>query len=301
MGELECGNLQAIGVEAEAMNPVNHKNDEDEEDDCESHVDGVDPGLVDSSDDEDEVRPQRKKYELADDDYDQMIRTQWEEHLKAMRPGLARSKGWGGQYWRRWLDSVILESGDDHDDREQSLESVVELPPSAEDDRHVRPALSAEEQQGGRAESKLDLSREGPALESEAKVKSEVVEKSASKIREAAAEQVRQRKTAGRESSHAIGNVEYGEEVEDEIRRQRHNDQVSKILCKLWESGAGRRAILTAIAEKQGILDPNEIEKLQMGKSSTKLQVPLRFRETLQDIGLGDVLAPVHILEFAEL
>ena len=64
------------GVEAEAMNPENHKNGEDEEDDCESHVDGVDPGLVDSSDDEDEVRPQRRKDESADDDYDRMIRTQ---------------------------------------------------------------------------------------------------------------------------------------------------------------------------------------------------------------------------------
>ena len=71
-------------------------------------------------------------------------------------------------------------------------------------------------------------------------------------------------------------------------------------MCKLGESGAGRRAILTAIAEKQGILDPAEIEKLQTGKSNTKLHVPAGLRETMQDIGLGDVLAPVHILEFAE-
>ena len=114
-----------------------------------------------------------------------------------MRPGLARSKGWGGQYWKRWLDSVILESGDGHDDREQSLESVVELPPSADDDRHARPAPSDEEEQGGRAESKLDLSREGPALKKEVKEESGAAEKSASQIRAAAVELVRQQKTAG--------------------------------------------------------------------------------------------------------
>jgi hypothetical protein len=57
---------------------------------------------------------------------------------------------------------------------------------------------------------------------------------------------------------------------------------------------------LKAVAEKQGVLDDDELELLYSGKSEKKLNVPADLRSTLQDLGLGDCLAPVHILTAIE-
>ena len=68
----------------------------------------------------------------------------------------------------------------------------------------------------------------------------------------------------------------------------------------LGQSGAGRRAILRAVAEKQGITEEDDLEDLYSGKSGRKLDVPHEFRSALQDAGLGDCLAPMNILTAVE-
>ena len=68
----------------------------------------------------------------------------------------------------------------------------------------------------------------------------------------------------------------------------------------LGESGAGRRAILTAVAERQGITDDNDIVEMLKGTSKLKLQAPPGLREALQKIGLGGSLAPVNLITLSE-
>ena len=59
-------------------------------------------------------------------------------------------------------------------------------------------------------------------------------------------------------SCYAFGNADTasgaGEAAEE------HNDQVARIINMLGESGAGRRAVLRAIAQRQGIDDDDEID-----------------------------------------
>ena len=75
---------------------------------------------------------------------------------------------------------------------------------------------------------------------------------------------------------------------------ENHNAQVSKLLCMLGATGAGRRAVIDAIAKVQGIDDGSELEKLYDGTSTVKLQVPSALRGTLTDIGLGNLLQPIN-------
>ena len=53
-----------------------------------------------------------------------------------------------------------------------------------------------------------------------------------------------------------------------------HNAQVARPINAPGESGAGRRAILNAVAERQGGHTPNELERPHEGKSEVKLKVP---------------------------
>ena len=76
------------------------------------------------------------------------------------------------------------------------------------------------------------------------------------------------------------------------------NDQVLKIINVLGNHGAGRRAVLKAVASRQGIVSEDELDLLYSGKSKLKA-VPRSLRKALQDVGLGDVL-PVNILTSAD-
>ena len=73
-----------------------------------------------------------------------------------------------------------------------------------------------------------------------------------------------------------------------------------KIINILGQSGSGRRAVIQAIAKTQGIEDDEELEQLYSGKSQKKLMVPTSLREVMRDIGLGDMLTPLHMLEVVE-
>ena len=75
-----------------------------------------------------------------------------------------------------------------------------------------------------------------------------------------------------------------------------HNRQVAKIINALGGSGAGRRAILRAIALRQGNDDEGEIEDILHGRSDRKVDAPPGLREALGNIGLGLLLAPGIVL-----
>ena len=81
----------------------------------------------------------------------------------------------------------------------------------------------------------------------------------------------------------------------------RRNEQVGKLIQALGASGsAGRRAILVAVAQKQGITAEEDIDALMNGESEVKLQVPASLRSTLSEVGLGRLLAPINVLTIAE-
>ena len=74
-----------------------------------------------------------------------------------------------------------------------------------------------------------------------------------------------------------------------------HNEQVASLINALGESGAGRRAILRAVATRQGIEDEDDIEDLLHGRSKRRLQVPPGLREAMKGVGLGHTLLPVNL------
>ena len=198
-------------------------------------------------------------------------------------------------------------------------ESVVGLPPNADEHRHAWPALQDQQQQGGHAKSKLDVGK-GKAqsvfrpevLEAARQNYAKFYDVDVSTVDEAAVGATSlgvagwsDPRTVVRDydsiddEREARGCCAFGDlhEVDDVGE---HNSQVTRLLEVLGGFGAGRRAVLKAIAEQQGITDPDEVERLYEGKSEKKLVVPAQMRPTLQNMGLGEALAPVNILTLAE-
>ena len=69
-----------------------------------------------------------------------------------------------------------------------------------------------------------------------------------------------------------------------------------KIIASLGESGAGRRAILRAVAARQGIESDEEIEGMLDGKTESKIDVPVGLRGAFHSIGLGHAMSPVNLI-----
>ena len=81
---------------------------------------------------------------------------------------------------------------------------------------------------------------------------------------------------------------------------EEHNAQVARLISALGENGAGRRAVLTAVASRQGIEDGDDIEDLLHGRSDKKIHIPDGLRIAFQDIGLGHTLAPINLITSIE-
>ena len=79
-----------------------------------------------------------------------------------------------------------------------------------------------------------------------------------------------------------------------------HNAQVMRLIIALGNNGAGRRAILQAVAKQQGIAGDDDLERLYSGESSVKLRAPRHIRQVIIDVSLKSALAPGHMLTFAE-
>ena len=103
-------------------------------------------------------------------------------------------------------------------------------PPFADEDRRDRPTLTEEDTQGGRSESKLQHKEAATSV-----------------------------------SASECWNFGPEPHVEDVSHV---NAQVARLINVLGETGAGRRAVLKAVAMQQGINDEDELEKLYSGTST---------------------------------
>ena len=79
----------------------------------------------------------------------------------------------------------------------------------------------------------------------------------------------------------------------------KHNLQVLHMIEALGKHGSGKRAVVKALAARQGIVDEDQLELLYSGSPGVKLKVPSLLRQALEKVGLGNVLAPVNILTVA--
>ena len=82
-----------------------------------------------------------------------------------------------------------------------------------------------------------------------------------------------------------------GRDVCDDEDVEGQNVQVIRLIAALGEKDSGRRAILKAMALKQGMFSDQDVDDLLNGSSERRLHVPAYLRDVLQDIGLGETLA----------
>jgi len=308
-------------------------------------------------------------------------------------PEIALTKGWKSHYWKNWVDGLDLyddsdvgcevavadDDGDDIAD-DRFISDVIEgyidedpavedarlpmlthesgtgLPPPADDDRHVRPALYHHEQQGGLTKSKLHCRSvhfegescsegstardEGPpdrwrcdrhcasghisefsddmvfnARRNFARFRSldindvgeQDIEKTSLGVRGWAVagvldnDAIDKEVTERSQPSDPVNPWSYGSTDRD-CDSDVHNTYVVRLIAALGENDSGRRAVLRAIAERQGISADSDLDMLAdgMAPSDMLLRVPAHLRGPLQDIGLESALAPISLFEVIE-
>ena len=103
-----------------------------------------------------------------------------------------------------------------------------------------------------------------------------------------------------RESGDDPGSEPFGCPSNLELDSEAHSAQVMSLIIALGNNGAGRRAILQAVAKQQGITGEDDLERLYSGGSSVKLKAPRHIRQAMIDVGLESALATVHMMIFAE-
>ena len=205
-----------------------------------------------------------------------MVELEWQKHLSALGEDLARTKNKGGTYYRARFDAMHLEA------EPQSGTTVVESdegsPPFTEDDRRPRPALHDDQRSGGRGESKLEEEGDDPGLH-------EISHAEEDRPRE---ERAREKIPTSSGCSAVGPTVEHDNSAE-------HNAQIAQLISALGCSNAGRKAILTAVAERQGVEDPEVIEGMIQGDSAQKIEVPMGLRDAFRSIGLDHVMTPINL------
>ena len=91
-----------------------------------------------------------------------------------------------------------------------------------------------------------------------------------------------------------------GRDVCDDGDVENQNVQSIKFIAVLGKNGSDRRAILKAMAVKQGIFSDHDVDDFLDGSSERRIQVPVCLRNALRDIGLGEVMAPLNLFEIVE-
>ena len=66
--------------------------------------------------------------------------------------------------------------------------------------------------------------------------------------------------------------------------------KIIQLIAALGEKDSGHRAILKAMAMKQGMFSDQDVDDLLDGSSDRRIHVPAYLRNVLQDIGLGEAL-----------
>ena len=75
--------------------------------------------------------------------------------------------------------------------------------------------------------------------------------------------------------------------------------QIIKLTAAFGEKDSGRRAILNAVAMKQGMISDQDVDDFFDVSSKRRIQVPGYLQNVLRDIGLGEVMAPLNLFEIA--
>jgi hypothetical protein len=136
------------------------------------------------------ARPEADKdRNLADNDFDLIIKQMWMQHLSTLSEEIAVKKSWKSGYWHRWYEDLDMNAivdeemfvavlEDEYCDQDDGFNWIAEIDPSdsgdetfilypdasesgmeshpiTEDDRRVEPALQNDHTQGGSTESKL--------------------------------------------------------------------------------------------------------------------------------------------------
>lgn len=158
--------------------------------------------------------------------------------------------------------------------------SVVGSPLFTDDDRRGLPALYHQDTQGGNPESKHEefeiVDDEFPTY------LPDVIDRACANY--------------ARSKSDPACDVG-GRDVCDDKDVEGQNIQIIKLIAALGNKDSGRRAILKAMALKQGMFSDEDVDALINGSSERRLQVPAYLREVLRDIGLGETLAPLNLFE----
>ena len=81
------------------------------------------------------------------------------------------------------------------------------------------------------------------------------------------------------------------------MRTRRTRLQIIRLIAALGNKDSGCRAILSAMAAKQGVSSEQDIDDLLSGTAKRRLQVPAYLRNVLSDIGLGDSIAPLNLFK----
>ena len=96
----------------------------------------------------------------------------------------------------------------------------------------------------------------------------------------------------------SIGHPKPDEEFTAQMDAQleERNVQVVRLIDALGSIGdSGKRAVLEAIARRNGVED-DEVDEMLKGSSTRKLAVPQHLRGAMESIGLGELLAPVNVI-----
>ena len=223
----------------------------------------------------------------------------------------------------------VVDNSEPCSEATEVVESEKGSPPITDDDRRGWPAESVDDQQGGHPESKLRV-RDRKSCAKDSLFLPEVLDvayRNFAKFHEMLIEEVdedvinakspglgiagwsdprlvvldydviesERRARESRRSPWSFGEHDGCDDQETE----RLNTQMVQLIVALGERGSGRRAILKAVAEKQGIESEDELQALLDGTAKTKLRVPSFMREALTSIGLSKALAPVSVVEIA--
>lgn len=200
--------------------------------------------------------------ETVDGGFDQMVASQWRDHMSILSVKNRKGKAWGSEYWKSWYNDMVL---DVDEDKPQHISTP---PPSGVPEIAITHTASAETS---------TLSPSGVSQMSRGPDEREVPQSRMSTC------------------------WSFSDPVEDEGVRA-HNSQVARLIVALGEKSSGRRAIIQAVAAEVGITDKKSIDRFANGTAhlEERIAVPTHLRQAMCDAGLHGALAPISLITAIE-
>ena len=245
----------------------------------------------------------------ADASFDVWVNELWALHLDSLGPEVAKTKNKGGTYWQLWYDGIdfakasLEGAGRDCDRKQRRGSADVTL----DNDLASRDTCGTSELRGHGVEQPELFSMESLMAArlnfakfhgvSVGEVDDVQVANSSlgiagwadSKTRVLDDDEVGKVVLLPEGSCWAFGDERSSGDASG------GNDQVLRLIIALGRNGSGRRAIIKALADRQGIVDEDELEQLYSGRARLR-EVPRSMRNVLREVGLGDVLPEVNLI-----